>query len=127
MTANEIRQCALAIFVEKGYDGTSLANIGDAVGIKKQSLYSHFKSKDDIFLQVMNQVIQEEISSLNEFFENSKNEELYSTLYNFISQFEERYLSNKELNVKFMFKMMFLPPSHLQNITISNFWSYFDR
>ncbi len=125
MTANEIRKKSLILFVEKGYEGTSLADIGEAVGIKKQSVYSHFKSKDDIFLQVMKQVIQEEISFLNDFFNSHKSDQLYLTLYQFVSQFKERYLSEKEMNPKFMLKMMFIPPNHLQQTTITSFWSYF--
>ena len=34
---------------ENGYQGTSVKNIADAVGIKDSSLYKHFKSKKEIF------------------------------------------------------------------------------
>lgn len=50
MTTKElIIEKALALFAEKGYQGTSVKNIADAVGIKDSSLYKHFKSKKEIF------------------------------------------------------------------------------
>ena len=48
-TKEKITEEALTLFAEKGYKGTSVKNIADAVGIKDASLYNHFKSKQEIF------------------------------------------------------------------------------
>lgn len=48
-TKERITEEALTLFAEKGYQGTSVKNIADAVGIKDSSLYKHFKSKKEIF------------------------------------------------------------------------------
>lgn len=48
-TRERIVEEALALFAEHGYQGTSVKNIADAVGIKDSSLYKHFKSKKEIF------------------------------------------------------------------------------
>lgn len=48
-TKERIIEEALTLFAEKGYQGTSVKNIADAVGIKDSSLYKHFKSKKQIF------------------------------------------------------------------------------
>ncbi|MBD2807322.1 helix-turn-helix transcriptional regulator, partial [Xenorhabdus sp. ZM] len=45
MTANRIKAVALSHFARYGYEGTSLANIAQEVGIKKPSIYAHFKGK----------------------------------------------------------------------------------
>lgn len=45
---NEILDAAGILFAEKGYDNTSVADIMNAVGIAKGTLYHHFKSKEDI-------------------------------------------------------------------------------
>lgn len=45
---NEILDAAAVLFAEKGFDDTSVADIIDAVGIAKGTLYHHFKSKEDI-------------------------------------------------------------------------------
>jgi AcrR family transcriptional regulator len=38
----------LSLFAENGYDGTSVEQIAEKVGIKAPSLYNHFKGKEDI-------------------------------------------------------------------------------
>lgn len=48
-TKERIIEEALTLFAEKGYQGTSVKNIADAVGIKDSSLYKHYKSKQEIF------------------------------------------------------------------------------
>jgi len=43
-----ILQEATRLMAERGYEGTSLAQVADAVGIKKPSVLYHFKTKDDL-------------------------------------------------------------------------------
>lgn len=46
----DIIDTATALFVEKGYAGTSMADLAGAVGVQKASLYHHFASKEALFL-----------------------------------------------------------------------------
>ena len=48
-TKERILDLSLELFSKYGYQGTSVKNIADAVGIKDSSLYKHFKSKKEIF------------------------------------------------------------------------------
>lgn len=48
-TKERIVDEALTLFSGRGYQGTSVKNIADAVGIKDSSLYKHFKGKKEIF------------------------------------------------------------------------------
>jgi AcrR family transcriptional regulator len=48
ITAREIRRVALQMFSQRGYDGSSIRDIAEAVGIKGASLYNHFRSKEGI-------------------------------------------------------------------------------
>ena len=41
---------ALDLFIEKGFDGTSLREIAEQLGFTKAALYYHFASKDDILM-----------------------------------------------------------------------------
>ena len=50
---------ALKLFAVNGYEATSIEQITNAVGIKKASLYSHFKSKKEI-LDLMVDEIKEQ-------------------------------------------------------------------
>lgn len=47
-TKREILNAALDLFSVHGYEATSTAQIADAVGIRKASLYSHFSNKQEI-------------------------------------------------------------------------------
>lgn len=64
-TKERITEEALTLFAEKGYKGTSVKNIADAVGIKDASLYNHFKSKQEIFDSIVC-LISKHISQLSQ-------------------------------------------------------------
>ncbi len=57
-TTNKILEVSAALFARKGFDGTSLQEISDAVGIKESSLYNHFRSKEGI-LEALLQIFRE--------------------------------------------------------------------
>lgn len=49
MTTKEtLLKAAIQLFAEKGYKGTSIRTLAQAVGIKESSVYNHFKSKESI-------------------------------------------------------------------------------
>ncbi|MCQ2508188.1 MAG: TetR/AcrR family transcriptional regulator, partial [Dorea sp.] len=47
-TKDRILDAALTLFSERGYDGASVDQIAEIVGIKGPSLYRHYKGKEDI-------------------------------------------------------------------------------
>ncbi len=49
-TRQRILDAALDLFIEQGFDGTSLRQIAEQLGVTKAALYYHFESKDDILL-----------------------------------------------------------------------------
>jgi AcrR family transcriptional regulator len=50
---NELTRQAARLFAEKGYHGTSIGEIADALGVQKGSLYAHIASKQDLLYETM--------------------------------------------------------------------------
>ena len=48
---------AATLFLQQGYDATSLRDIADAVGMKAGSIYYHFASKDELLAQILHRGI----------------------------------------------------------------------
>ncbi len=69
---SEILHAAFKVFAQKGYDA-SLLEIANAVGLKKQSLYSHFKSKEEIFYLIAEAEVSSYFGSLGEQLKNIAN------------------------------------------------------
>jgi AcrR family transcriptional regulator len=54
MTRKEIIDASAQIFSQKGYHGTSMQDIADAVNLQKASLYHHVSSKQEILFELLN-------------------------------------------------------------------------
>jgi TetR/AcrR family transcriptional regulator, cholesterol catabolism regulator len=49
----EVTREAAKLFAQKGYHGTSIGDIAEALGVQKGSLYSHIASKEDLLYETM--------------------------------------------------------------------------
>src|ERR687887_1201659 len=49
----ELTRQAARLFAEKGYHGTAIGEIADALGVQKGSLYAHIASKQDLLYETM--------------------------------------------------------------------------
>src|SRR5919109_3933646 len=49
----ELTRQAARLFAEKGYHGTSMGDLAEAMGVQKGSLYAHTESKQDLLYQAM--------------------------------------------------------------------------
>src|SRR5215207_6570919 len=47
----ELSRQAARLFAEKGYHGTSIGDLADAMGVQKGSLYAHIDSKQDLLYE----------------------------------------------------------------------------
>lgn len=55
-TKEKILREALNLFAEKGYNAVYVGDIAEAVGIKAPSLYKHYKSKQEIFDAILEEM-----------------------------------------------------------------------
>ncbi|QNG60515.1 TetR/AcrR family transcriptional regulator [Metabacillus idriensis] len=124
MTSDQIKEAAIRHFAAQGFEGASLAAIANEVGIKKQSIYTHFKSKDELFLAVMTEVLNKEVEYIKKYFVPSDTKPLKNVLYQYLAEYSNRY--EKDDNTKFMLRICFLPPSHLYEEVMNHVYSYLD-
>lgn len=57
---------SIQLFLQKGFKGTSIQNITDALGITKGAFYWHFKSKDELLNTIIEKFEKELINGLLE-------------------------------------------------------------
>jgi AcrR family transcriptional regulator len=50
---DELTRQAARLFAQKGYHGTSIGEIAEALGVQKGSLYAHIDSKQDLLYEMM--------------------------------------------------------------------------
>lgn len=55
----EIIRIAGGLFANRGFQGTSLRDIGEAVEVRRGSLYSHFSSKEEILKMLLEPAVAE--------------------------------------------------------------------
>ncbi|MFS0752198.1 TetR/AcrR family transcriptional regulator [Oceanobacillus sp. 1P07AA] len=108
----EIFNAALSAFAMNGYEGTSLAQIADEVGIKKPSIYAHYKSKQDLFLTVIRQSLEREKQHIVSYFIEAKSRPLESQLRSFFDWLCLKI--QKDSHVAFIFRMTYFPPTQLE-------------
>jgi AcrR family transcriptional regulator len=61
-TRSRLRELALQLFAEQGYEKTSLREIAERLGVTKAALYYYFKSKEDI----VRSLVEDYVSQLDE-------------------------------------------------------------
>lgn len=83
-TEEKIKEAALYYISKYGYDGTALNDIAKAVGIKTPSIYSHFESKEQLFLIILKDQRIKERENLFKLvlsFRNKSTKECFKTLF----------------------------------------------
>lgn len=65
-TVENIISISAKLFVEKGYDKTSMQDIVNALGMSKGAIFYHFNSKESIFNAVMERQIEQIVETVNQ-------------------------------------------------------------
>ena len=72
-TVESILAISERLFIEKGYDQTSMQNIVDALGMSKGAIFHHFGSKEEIFTAVMDRQSRDAERKISEWIGEMKN------------------------------------------------------
>lgn len=121
-TAERIKQAAVTMFAESGYEGTSLSEIAKAVGIKTPSIYAHYKSKEQLFLQLIQEVIAEERQQYMALIQAVKKEPIKQQVYKLFDFFTD--LSHLTTGQAFLKRTILMPPRHLRDQLRRDFLRY---
>src|SRR5215467_10408767 len=87
---------AQATFIENGYSGTSMSAIAARVGGSKGTLYNYFKSKEELFVAVIEKKCAQILGMMNEA-EIKSGGDLRATLTDFGEHFTELVLSEDSI------------------------------
>lgn len=89
-TKERILRIGLRLFLQKGYDKTSLNDIARQVGISKPAIYHHFKNKDELFHGVLSFFFEEMAKWSKSRFESCKTlRELLKAFFQSLTSFRE--------------------------------------
>ncbi|MBZ2166525.1 TetR/AcrR family transcriptional regulator [Methanobacterium spitsbergense] len=82
----KITKAAYNVFTNKGYHKTTMDDIANEVGVSKASLYSYFKSKEEILQTVTKENLN---LSFTDFFDNKDSLDSLEDLYKYLVEFED--------------------------------------
>lgn len=64
MRTAQIIEAAIPVFAEKGFEGATMDDIADAVGINKATIYLYFDSKDALIRDIAEAIFAQELADL---------------------------------------------------------------
>jgi AcrR family transcriptional regulator len=93
----DIAQCAKNLFVEKGYDKTSVREISDACGIGVGNIYRYVGSKEDILYMVLDYCISPIVQFCDDYSGNLESLEPTEALRNAMTRYYQMIGELKEV------------------------------
>ena len=114
-TNSEIRYTSYRFFLEKGYEATNIRDICKIVNIKPSSLYFYYKSKQDLFFSIYDDIWDEKIKYM-------KNIEALNSNISSKLKFEKLYIKTIEyiisniLDEKFLLRYHFFPAEDIATL-----------
>ncbi|MGE4125568.1 MAG: TetR/AcrR family transcriptional regulator [Pusillimonas sp.] len=90
----EIVRCATELFDKKGFFNTSLDDVAQAVGIKREALYYYYKNRTELLLAIIAPQATELINSLKEVVSSNlpAKEKLRQAIQNHLDRFDRHCL-----------------------------------
>jgi len=105
--SDRVCEAAVAHFAIHGYDGASLNDIAASIGIRKASLYSHFSSKDALYLQVLEDAVAIESAYAAEALAGAVTNAGPGAAY--VQAIAARY--EDSVHLRYLLRTVFLPPA----------------
>ncbi|WP_308860307.1 TetR/AcrR family transcriptional regulator [Paenibacillus radicibacter] len=113
MTKNKLKEVAMRLFGEKGYDGTALSEIAKEVGVKTPAIYAFYASKEDLFMTAFREAMEAYNAFTHELTEEKQELSTRESLYRILVRQCEFYEKSPELN-RFALRSLLFPASFLK-------------
>lgn len=113
MTKNKLKEVAMRLFGEKGYEGTALSEIAKEVGVKTPAIYAFFENKEDLFMTVFREAMQSYNTYIQELSEEQKVLSAQESLRGILSRQYEFYQKSPEAS-KIVLRYVVFPPAFLK-------------
>lgn len=117
---------SLNLFLQKSYESVTLRDIQDATGASRGAIYHHFRSKEEIYEQVLNEFLLPAFNSYT-FVEEEEKKSLINTIYaalkyrqNYTSMLKEA--TNSKINDYDFFKLIYQANEHSENFKEQTNW-----
>nr|WP_263326299.1 TetR/AcrR family transcriptional regulator [Neobacillus sp. Marseille-Q6967] len=120
MTKDKIIAAALSLFAKNGYEGTSLTDIAKAVGIQKPSIYNHFKSKDEIFITIYENILWLHVQQVEKLIQDIKDLHAKEQLFQILNLTFQYYIDFEEQST-FLKRSVFFSPDHIKEQLLKQF------
>ncbi|MEK4298542.1 TetR/AcrR family transcriptional regulator [Oceanobacillus sp. FSL W8-0428] len=112
-TKEKILMEGMELFATLGYNGTSMTKIADRVGLQKSSLYAHYSSKEELFMDVTTKIAADYVHFVKSTFENDgqTTEEKFHLSF----QAHVKDLANHDSSIEFYNRFSSYPPKGFEN------------
>lgn len=110
-TASRIQDAALIRFAAQGFAEASMVEIASDVGIKKPSVYAHFKSKDELYLSLIPIVVAAELEHARAVFVGG--ETIKAQIQEYLRDLQLR--PSESAHGHFWLRALWFPPVHLHD------------
>ena len=118
-TKSQILESAYGLFIEQGYNGSSMRDIAKRAGIKASSIYNHFPNKEDIFEAVF--IEKHPMFRILRILDRITGGTAEELLTNAFSQLDKELRSNPELLNLFFVELVEMKGKHVERAIKLNF------
>lgn len=111
-TNEKIRYVAFRLFLEKGYEATNIRDICEEVNIKASSLYFYYKSKQELFFSIYDDIWGEKLKYIQDIEELKHNIYPNMKFYHLYKKTMEHYTKDI-VKQKFLLRYYLFPPEEI--------------
>lgn len=125
-TRDRIFYTSFKLFLETGYEATNMRDICNEVGIKASTVYFYYKSKQNLFFYIYDNICKDYLKHIQSIKELSFNIPLKEKLYTLLMKKIEYYTSDISKR-KFILRYHLFPPEEISKVIREKYKYYINE